>query len=157
MRSHIAGPKSLAPRLLTVCAVLCALSFAGCARNPAPHDTGPAVRESKAPSVRTAARPSRVVERVRYVEPKIIRPDPALLAPQPAPDCEFKRSDRKTVDPEEWARLKVEYERQCYQDAEKASRERLVLLQSSSLCEIEPVRRHSPAPVHSRQARHNKY
>ena len=35
--------------------------------------------------------------------------------------------------------LKVEYERQCYQDAEKAARDRLVLLQASSTCEIEPV------------------
>jgi hypothetical protein len=63
-----------------------------------------------------------------------------LLSPQPAPDCEFNRSDLKTVDPDEWARLKVEYERQCYLDAEKAVRERLALLQTSSTCEIEPVR-----------------
>jgi hypothetical protein len=44
------------------------------------------------------------------------------------------------VDPNEWARLKLEYERQCYQDAEKAARERLSQLQASSTCEIEPVR-----------------
>jgi hypothetical protein len=42
--------------------------------------------------------------------------------------------------------LKVEYERQCYLDAEKAARERLVLLQASSTCEIEPVRQRKPAP-----------
>ena len=72
------------------------------------------------------------------------RPDLALLSPQPAPDCEFKRSDLKTVDPDEWVRLKVEYERQCYLDAEKTARERLALLQASSTCETEPVRQRRP-------------
>jgi hypothetical protein len=28
-------------------------------------------------------------------------PDPALLRPQPAPDCEFGRSHRKTLDAEQ--------------------------------------------------------
>jgi len=48
------------------------------------------------------------------------------------------------VDPDEWARLKTEFERQCYQDAEKAARDRLGKLQASSACEIErtPERRH---------------
>ena len=67
-----------------------------------------------------------------------------MLSPQPAPDCEFKRSDLKTVDPDEWARLKVEYERQCYLDAEKAARDRLVLLQASATCEVEPVPQRKP-------------
>jgi hypothetical protein len=35
------------------------------------------------------------------------------------------------VDPNEWARLKIDYERQCYQDAEKIARDRLGLLQLS--------------------------
>jgi hypothetical protein len=89
-------------------------------------------------------RSRRYSEPYRHAEPKIRRPDPALLSAQPAPDCEFKRSDLKTVDPDEWARLKVEYERQCYLDAEKAARERLTLLQTSSTCEIEPVRQRRP-------------
>jgi hypothetical protein len=129
-----------------VCAVLAALSFAGCACNTAPRELSPAAHESKAPPVRAVVRPRRLPETIRYVQPKIRRPDPALLAAQPAPDCEFKRSDLKTVDPDEWARLKVEYERQCFQDAEKAARERLVLLQTSNFCEIEPVPRRKPAP-----------
>ena len=69
------------------------------------------------------------------------------------PDCEFDRSDLKTVDPNEWARLKVEYERQCYLDAEKAARDRLALLQTSSTCEIEPVRQRSAVRRQSAQAR----
>ena len=144
-QQHFAGAKSFAPKLLTVCVIFCAMSFAGCARNPAQREVSPALHEGKAPVVRAPVRPRRYSEPYRHAEPKIRRPDLALLSPQPAPDCEFKRSDLKTVDPDEWARLKVEYERQCYLDAEKAARERLVLLQASSTCEIEPVRQRRPA------------
>jgi hypothetical protein len=70
---------------------------------------------------------------------RVRRPDPELLTPQPAPNCEFNRADVKAVDPDEWARLKAEYERQCYQDAERAARYRLIELQASSTCEIERV------------------
>ena len=153
-QSHAVGPRSPLPKFLTVGVILCSLSFAGCARNPAQHEVSPAaapapapaLHERRAPPLRAAARPRQPVVSIRYVEPKIRRPDPGLLAPQPAPDCEFKRSDLKTVDPDEWARLKVEYERQCFQDAEKTARERLVLLQTSNFCEIEPVPRRKPAP-----------
>ena len=141
---HFAGAKSFAPKLLTVCVIFCAMSFAGCARNPAQREISPALREGKASPIRAPVRTRRYSEPYRYAEPKIRRPDLALLSPQPAPDCEFKRSDLKTVDPDEWARLKVEYERQCYQDAEKAARERLALLQTASTCEIEPVRQRKP-------------
>jgi hypothetical protein len=68
-------------------------------------------------------------------ETLICRPEPALLVPQSPPDCVFGRSDLKTLDPNQWARLKVEYERQCYQRAERAVRERLRLLQVASRCE----------------------
>jgi hypothetical protein len=139
-RPHAASLKSLVPKLLTVCVIFCAMSFAGCARNPAQREVSPALHEGKASPVRVPVRPRRYSEPYRYAVPKIRRPDLALLSPQPAPDCEFKRSDIRTVDPDEWARLKVEYERQCYQNAEKAARERLALLQASSTCEIEPVR-----------------
>jgi hypothetical protein len=124
---------------------LCSLSFAGCARHPAQREVSPALHEGKAPPTRAPVRTRRYSEPSRYAEPKIRRPDLALLSPQPAPDCEFKRSDLKTVDPDEWARLKVEYERQCYLDAEKAARDRLALLQAASTCEIEPVQQRKPA------------
>ena len=141
-RQHTASLKSFAPKLLTICVILCATSFAGCARNPAQREASPTLtlHQGKASPIRAPVRTRRYSEPYRYAEPKIRRPDLALLSPQPAPDCEFKRSDIKTVDPDEWARLKVEYERQCYLDAEKAARERLALLQTSSTCEIEPVR-----------------
>jgi hypothetical protein len=145
-RPHAASLKSLAPKLLTVGVILCSMSFAGCARNPAQREASPTLtlHEGKAAPVRAPVRTRRYSEPYRYAEPKIRRPDLALLSPQPAPDCEFKRTDLKTVDPDEWARLKVEYERQCYLDAEKTARERLALLQASSTCEIEPVRQRRP-------------
>jgi len=125
---------ALVPKLLTVSAISCAMAVAGCARNPAQ----PEVRAEpivKAEPMHAAA-PAR-----GYPELRIRRPARALLVSQPAPDCEFRGADRNTVDPEEWSRLKLDYERQCYQRAEKVARDRLRQLQaSSSRCEIEPVR-----------------
>jgi hypothetical protein len=144
-RPHAAGLTSLGRKLLTMCVILGSMSLAGCARDPAQREVGPVLHEGKASPVRPPARARRYAEPYRYAEPKIRRPNLALLTPQPSPDCEFKRSDLKTVDPDEWARLKVEYERQCFQDAETAARERLALLQASSTCEIEPVRQRKPA------------
>jgi hypothetical protein len=150
---RIASLKSLAPKLLTVCVILCSMALAGCARNPAQREVSAALHEGKASPIRAGVRPRRYSEQYRYAAPRIRRPDATLLSPQPAPDCEFNRSDLKTVDPVEWARLKTEYERQCYQDAEKAARDRLALLQTSSTCEIEPVRQHSSVRRSSAQPR----
>lgn len=117
------------PKFLALCAVSCALALAGCASNSAQRESKPA------PAIHVAA-PAH-----RYSEPRIHRPDRALLAPQPVPDCEFRGSDDlKPVDPDQWGRLKLDYERQCYQKAEQMVRDRLRLLQASSGCEIEPVR-----------------
>jgi hypothetical protein len=74
-------------------------------------------------------------------ESAICQPNPALLAPQPAPDCKFGRPELKTLDPDEWARLGVEFERRCYQQAERTVRERLRLLQASARCEAGGLRR----------------
>lgn len=144
-RLKAAGLKSLTPKWPAVCALLCSISAAGCARDPAPRELNPPQREIKPSVVRPAVRARPPAVQVRYLEPRIRRPDLALLSPQPAPDCEFKKTDLKTMDPDQWARLKVEYERQCYLDAEKAARERLLLLQASATCEIEPVRPRTPA------------
>jgi hypothetical protein len=103
--------------LLTLSTILCALALAGCASNSA-H------RESGAGSIRTAADPH------RYSELRIRRPDRALLAPQSAPNCELKEPENsKPVDPDQLARLKLDYERQCYKRAEQLVRMRLQLLQ----------------------------
>jgi hypothetical protein len=134
-----ATAKSFAPAFVTICVVLCSMLAAGCARNPPQPEASPTRREIKAAPVRAAARTHRYTEQ-SYVKPLLRRPDATLLARLPAPDCEFNRSDVSAVDPNEWARLKLEYERQCYHDAEKAARERLSQLQASNACEMEPVR-----------------
>jgi hypothetical protein len=72
-------------------------------------------------------------------------PEPALLSPQPEPDCEFKTSESKTdasgkVPPEE-ERMKLDYERQCYRHAEMIVRGRLDLLQSSVDKTINAIKR----------------
>jgi hypothetical protein len=71
---------------------------------------------------------------------QMCRPERALLVPPRAPDCGFGWSNLKTVDPDQWARLKVESERKCYQNAEKIVRERLRLLQASLTCEADTAR-----------------
>jgi hypothetical protein len=142
---------AFARRLLAMCCLVCATAVAGCARNPAQQE----VRTVRQPapvhvSHRSAAAP-KVAASIprpdprRELELRIRKPDPALLSQQPAPDCEFERADVKAVDPDRWARLKAEYERQCYLDAEKAARERLGRLQAASICEIEPAGPRKPA------------
>ena len=117
------------------------MALGGCAREPSHREFNSSQREVGASHARPTlharihAKPRQQVQ----AELRVHRPDPALLAPQPAPDCEFKRADVKAVDPNEWTRLKTEYERQCYLDAEKAARDRLKLLQASSLCEVERI------------------
>jgi hypothetical protein len=125
------------PKNLVLSAVVLAMTVGGCARNRmlpnsdlVRQETGASAVRAPAPAARHSARPASSTTR------RVAR---ALLAPQPAPDCEFKESDPKTMDADEWARLKVEYERQCYKNAEQAVRKRLTLLQASNRCEVMPV------------------
>ena len=115
-----------------LCAMSCAMLLTACARDAVQREPNPpSQHEFKTAIVRVTPHLRRSQEQHRHAAQPIHRVDPALLAPQPAPDCEYKRSDLKTVDADEWARLKAEYERQCYRDAEKATRERLGQLQAS--------------------------
>jgi len=101
---------ALAPKLLTLsAAMLLAMSLVGCARHP---DRQAHV----APGSRTCQ-----AERVQ-------------LPPLPRPDCEFRASALKTVDPVGFARLKAAYERQCYRRAERTARERARRLRASNAC-----------------------
>jgi hypothetical protein len=123
---------SFAPKLMTIAIIACAAALAGCARNPAQHELKSAQHEVRAAPVCVPARPRIIyTEARRRAEPRIRRPDAALLEPQTAPNCEFRRADIKAVDPDAWARLKAEFERQCYLDAERAARDRLSELQAA--------------------------
>jgi hypothetical protein len=137
----------LAIRLPAISVIVLALGLAGCARDPARGDLD-VHRDFKPPHRLVRATPVRVPPHRRVhaetpspAELRARGPDPALLAAQPAPHCEFTNTDLKSVDPDQWSRLKTEFERQCYQDAEKAVRDRLGQLQAASTCEIERVPR----------------
>jgi hypothetical protein len=104
------------------------MAFSGCSPGSAQLESRPELINAAAASPTSSAA-------------QMCRPDRALLAPQPAPDCGFGSFSLKTLDPDQWARLKLEYERKCYQNAEKIVRERLRLLQAATTCEAEPARR----------------
>ena len=55
---------------------------------------------------------------------------------EPPPDCEFKGSEPDTVDADQWARLKLDYERHCYEQAEEADRKQLEQLLASGKCRV---------------------
>jgi hypothetical protein len=95
------------PAALLVALMASAIALAGCARQQSPQEAhaGPA------------------------------RPQPAYCQPRAAPDCEFKNANLRTVDPTEFARLKLAYERRCIRHAEKAERTRIRELQASGACE----------------------
>jgi hypothetical protein len=52
----------------------------------------------------------------------------------PTPDCEFKGQEPDTVDADQWARLKLDYARHCYEQAEETERKRLEHLLASAKC-----------------------
>jgi len=111
------------PRWTRCLPIALALALAGCAQGSASEPAS----TTNAPQARAEAR--------------FCRPDSALLVPQSAPDCVFRRGELKTADPDLWAKLKVEYERQCYEAAEKHVRDRLARLQGASRCETEAMAR----------------
>ena len=115
---HRAELCALARKLLVPTAVSCTLVMAGCAS----HSVWP---EPKLVSSEPSA------PEHRRFGPAVHRSDRALLAPQPAPDCEFKGPERDDVAADLLARLKLDYERHCYQQAENLVRNRLRLLQAS--------------------------
>jgi hypothetical protein len=99
------------PGLLLAAAT--AMALAGCARQQNQHEAQAAVSPPE--------------------------PRPAYCQPSPAPDCAFKGSRLKTVDPAEFSRLKLAYERRCVRRAEKAEHERMRELHSAGLCGDRPA------------------
>jgi len=75
-----------------------------------------------------------------------------LLASQSAPNCELAGPEPETIDADLWARLKIDYERHCYKQAELLARKRLRQLLTSGQCRDtalsrSPVFRHNYATV----------
>jgi hypothetical protein len=118
--------KSIWLRIPRRLSIVCAVTLAGCV--PQSSD----LQQRSEPTL-SAASPSRP-------EAHLCRPSPALLAPPRAPDCVFRRAAAKAMDPEEFSRLKVEYELSCYQNAERSLRRRLRELQAANRCLIASAR-----------------
>jgi len=118
---------SLAGTLPLLGAIVCTLAIAGCAGNAPQPDSRSEPNRSGIVSPRSDAQMCHI--------------DRALLVPARAPDCGFGRSDLKTLDPEQWAHLKIEFEKKCYQHAEKMIRERFRQLQVASRCGVEQASR----------------
>ena len=124
------GAASFKPTLLAVSAFACSMTVAGCAHHPAADAFHPTQHKVGAAPVQIRGT-GNYPEQRRYAKAQRYRPDAALLSPQPAPDCEFRGANVEAMDATELARLKIEYERRCYQNAERAARDRLGLLQNA--------------------------
>ena len=61
---------------------------------------------------------------------RIPLPDRSLLEPQPEPDCKFKDTLSNPITAEQM-HMKLDYEQQCYRQAEEIVRTRLQQLQDS--------------------------
>jgi len=118
---------SLAAKLPKLAAIVCVLAISGCAGN--------------APQPESRSEPMRSGAAAPGSDPQMCHIDRALLVPARAPDCGFGRSNLKTLDPDQWAHLKIEFEKKCYQHAEKMVRERLQQLQVASRCGIQQASR----------------
>jgi len=111
--------------------VVCAMGVTGCAHYPAQRDLeamNAAHRVVRPAPVHVRAHVRVYSKKRQHAELRGQRPDPSLLAPLPAPNCALKTAEMKGTELGEW--VQVETERQCYQDAEKAARERLSQVQA---------------------------
>lgn len=84
----------------------------------------------------SSAKPVRQVDTISTAA--LPRPDRALLRRQPEPDCAF----RGPVSSAEEMRQKLDYEQQCYRQAESIARARLEQLQDSVQEMIKVARQH---------------
>jgi hypothetical protein len=118
---------------------VCAACLAGCATQQTmsgavPKATSKASASAKTISARSNfARPhptrTRFAGRRSTANASIPLPGPALLERQPSPDCEFRGTP--TGNAGEDARMRLDYQQQCYRHAEGIVRTRLDTLQDS--------------------------
>lgn len=132
MRSTLRG-------LLALSAMSFALTMAGCS-SPSTRDISVSTerrsqeRSNQDKSIQDKSSSYRAVS----AHPQAHRLSRALVARQSAPDCEFAGPESDTVDADVWARLKLDYERHCYKQAEMLARKRLQQLLALGKCRIEP-------------------
>jgi len=101
---------------------LCAAILSGCASDSNMRRSAAAgVERNAEPNKRASSRPGAHAS----VQPL----PPALLKAQPEPDCTFKPAGEAAVPGGDASRAKLDYERQCYRNAELDVRDRLRQLQ----------------------------
>lgn len=135
--SQLRRLNAFARTILALSAASLMLTIAACSSNST---------QNKAASTRVSAQEKFVQERpieeksAAYRSataiPRPVRPNRTIVAHLPAPDCEFKGQEPETVDAEQWARLKLDYERHCYEQAEMTARKRLEQLLASGKCRV---------------------
>jgi len=109
----------------------CAVTVGGCT----PRSTAAGARMSSAANSASHGRPA--------WKAAIRLPDRALLQRQPEPDCAFRGPLSNPVTAEE-TRMKLDYEQQCYRQAEFIVRARLQQLQDSVGETIKTIRQDDP-------------
>jgi hypothetical protein len=120
---------------LVALVVLCAAGLSGCASRQTTVGSVPKAA-SKAPTKTTIARTAHTRSvRTQVAGPKLASDtsipvlSPGLLERQSAPDCEFRGAP--TGNPGEDTRVRLDYQQQCYRQAEAIVRTRLDTLQDS--------------------------
>ena len=103
---------------------LCAVVLGGCATRPATQSQ--AKLQAKAQAKYVKPKPARMLT----ARARIPLPDRTLLQRQPEPDCIFRGTISSPMTVEE-LRQKLDYEQQCYRQAEFIVRGRLQQLQDS--------------------------
>lgn len=111
-----------------VAVAICAIALGGCAYQPVTEAAAKSSAKSARPVVRTVSRTP------------IPLPDRALLQRQAEPDCAFRGPVSSPVTAEE-TRQKLDYEQQCYRQAETNVRGRLDTLQDAVSDTIKAVER----------------
>jgi len=105
-------------------------------KTPAQKAAAQSTPALRAPAARAAARPKTAAKATAAKAPAakpaapVPLPDQALMAHQPAPDCAFRGPLSNPITAEE-TRMKLDYEAQCYRQAEAIVRARLQQLQDT--------------------------
>jgi hypothetical protein len=136
-------------RLGLVSIVACLMGLGGCAPRPIVDGSTISGTAHRTIHARTVLKPTTAerTARDRTSKSTIPLPDPSLLEPQPMPDCTFRGTLSSPVTVEEM-RMKLDYEQQCYRQAESITRDRLQQLQNSVDKTIKAVHREAHGEDH---------
>ncbi len=142
-RKRIEAPVAVARIRLGLSVISIALTITGCSSYVTPNKS--ASTEDR--SIRNSSAAS-----VAYPQSRTHGSHRALLASRSAPNCELAGPEPDTIDADLWARLKLDYERHCYKQAEMLARKRLRQLLVSGQCgdissSRSPAFRHNYATV----------